>query len=140
VDASAAKMPAVVAANGVLLSRTAIAQLVAALDTLAELARVREQRLPEDLRRLRFDLANFGTRVGTRVDASELAESTLDARPWEETGLIDVSTAAKRLEIKEDSVRDLCRRGRLTAMRNQGRWLILASSVDSYIAARKTVS
>jgi hypothetical protein len=114
----------------VLVSHETVTELVKYLDLLAVLARQRGATLPAKLWDLHTELAEISTRVTTRV-ASQKVTAALELGQ-SELGLVDTATAAGRLNIAEDSVRDLCRRKRLTAMRIDGRWWISDESIRAY--------
>lgn len=119
---------AIVAAGGIHIAAEYAADLQEALDTLATLASEKGARLPRRIARLRAELGQVSTRDNTRAAARNVTRELEAAHA--ELGLIDVATAAKTLGLQEDSVRDLCRRNKLAAMRPDGRrWWISEASV-----------
>lgn len=109
--------------DGILLGRDTAVDLLEALDLLATLAKQRGARLPGRIAALRHDLAEIGSRADSRASVRKVTEELESAH--HELGLVDVATAAERLGITKDGVRDLCRREKLAAMRPGGRrWWI----------------
>ena len=120
---------AIVVAGGIHIAAEYVVDLQEALDTLATLATEKGARLPRRIARLRAEVGQIGTRANTRAAARKVTQELEAAHA--ELGLIDVAAAAKRLGLREDSVRDLCRRNKLAAMRPDGRrWWISEASVD----------
>lgn len=126
--------PDVQEVDGVVLSQRAMQLVISAFDELERVA-PGGRRLADPLRQLRAEMAAKCTRVGTRVDASAVAMQRDNGRVWG-SELMSVSEAATALGIEEDSVRDLCRRDRLPAMKLSGRWFVGAAAVGAMAAKR----
>lgn len=125
------------AVEGLVVSRTAAQLLVWALDELQRVAQPGRQ-MVEPLRLLRAQLAGECTRVSTRAYASPLASQSDTGRLWAPE-VMSVREAAAALDLKEDSVRDLCRRDRLISMKFGGRVMISGESVRGYAESRRGV-
>jgi hypothetical protein len=134
-DSAVGGQPAVSHVDGVLLSMETVSDLLNALDALQSLAGQRGARVPARIAKVRDALLDCTTRVRTRA-ASRRVTAALELGHTE-LGLIDTAAASSRLGIAEDSVRDLCRRNRLAAMRIEGRWWIAEDSVIAYSQERK---
>ena len=127
----------VVAADGVLLSRAAAREVVAALDHLGRLAAPRGMQLSERLRTIRRELATSSTRGITHADASAKDNAAQLDSHWYSSVAVDTAAAARALGITPGGVAWLCRNGRLTAARSGGRWLIDTASLRSYQLERE---
>lgn len=117
-------------AEGVLLSRQAAREVLAALDLLGRWALPRGQRLSPRLAAIRDALVRCA-RDGTRADVSDRDREGATPAHWDQR-VVDTATAAQRLGITPGGVAYLCRNGRLTATRTGGRWLIDTDSLRSY--------
>ena|SRR6478609_1851235 len=118
--------------GGIMLSVNEVHEIVQALDELANLAlRYTGQRLTPEAVALRDSLRDsLAAAMGGQLSR---CATTLDDLPetHSECGYLDVVIAAERLGLKPDSVRAKARRGRLPAVRVNGRWLIRADAVPT---------
>lgn len=121
--------------DGVLMSHENVSEMVKCLDLLGVLAKQRGATLPAGLVRLHAELVALSTRATTRVAGRNVTAVLEFAH--DEFGLVDTAQAAKILGIREDSVRDLCRRERLVRLRIDGRYWIAEESIRAYQAGRK---
>lgn len=121
--------------RSVTITEAAAKELVAAVDTLDQLARPQGKRVSESLAAIRRELLNCTTDVPTRVHGSTDDVAALMVSELGPMGL-DTATAAGLLGITPGGVRWLCRRGHLDAVRHRGRWLVDRPSLDRYRAER----
>ncbi|WP_064255534.1 helix-turn-helix domain-containing protein [Rhodococcus sp. HS-D2] len=112
-------------------------ELLDALARLEQLAHDRGFTLAPHIHRIRADLAAALAVVTTDDRASTSVPDLLgDLLFRHDAGLVDTATAAQRLGITPGGVRDLCRRGRLPAVRRHGRYWITTDDLDALAAAR----
>jgi hypothetical protein len=124
------------AIRGVLLSPSDVAEIVAAIDYLTRIAWQHRQRVPARIVALRRELAESATYAATYADLRVDAPAALKGTHFG-PGVVDTATAAHDLDITEAGVRDLCRRGRLIAMKAEGSWHIARASIDDYRARNR---
>ncbi|WP_254704614.1 helix-turn-helix domain-containing protein [Rhodococcus pyridinivorans] len=111
--------------------------LVDAIGRLEQLAHDRGFVLAPHMHRIRADLATALSAVTTDGRASTSVPDLLgDLLFRRDTGLVDTAAAAQRLGITPGGVRDLCRRGRLPAVRRHGRYWITTDDLETLAAAR----
>ena len=123
-------------AGVVTLSDYAARVVVAAMDALfAKVAGEGAQPYPQviAIRNLIFERV---TRAETHVDASAEVSGVGELLALGADAVVGTAAAARTLEISEDGVRDLCRRGRLDASRLGSRWLVSVESLEEYRVAR----
>lgn len=121
--------------DGHLVIDPATAELLArALDVLGTGQQGR--RLTPELERVRAGLRGSG--VVTGVDARTPVPQWITANPVIhcEDELLDSADAARVLGITGNGVRDLRRRGRLSATKASGRWLFRRRDLDEFAASR----
>ncbi|MFF0816144.1 hypothetical protein ACFYVR_13475 [Rhodococcus sp. NPDC003318] len=123
----------VAAVAGVVLSRAAAAEVVAALDVLNQLAGRSGSQLAPRIAQIRRDLA---THANIRADASTEVHAPGDLLGVKQDAVVDTVTAAGTLGITADGVRYLCRTGRLQATWRHRRWWIPTTALDDYRACR----
>ncbi len=110
-------------------------QLVSAVDNLATLAKQRGYSLSPGVRAIRNTLADILT--GVDVSAPVAEDRSAVELAAQGTAWVTTTEAAHRLSITPNGVRDLCRRGRLYAVKLKSGYAVAADSIDDYLNERK---
>jgi hypothetical protein len=121
--------------NGVLISYAEAVDVVGVIDELA--IRCAPKVLLRRVVAIRQGLIECCTRANTYGDTSAEVIARQDVLALDPSAVIDVKTAAERLDMTPDGARWLCTHGRLTARKIHNRWWIDSKSVDQYQIERK---
>jgi hypothetical protein len=91
---------------------------------------------PADLYALRNELAEAIAAGGASCNRDETVDAENGVLALQHENVLDVRSAAEILSCPADSVRAMCRGGRLAARRVNGRWFPFADAVHE-LRARK---
>lgn len=126
-------MSEVATADGVIVTRRVVTDIVSALGMLEMLAGRQGSILSPRIMQIRRDLISHSVTDDTArtevVDALDLLLSQPDS-------MFDVRTAAQQLGLTSAGVRYLIRANRIAATFSAGRWFIPAEEVEAHQAAR----
>ncbi|WP_343709728.1 helix-turn-helix domain-containing protein [Mycobacterium sp.] len=129
-DVSVALAAAVQRVEGIVVNADVARLLVHWLGQLADVAVQRNGCAPAGLVEVQRALAEAAVTAGDSRERESEAVPASEVLALMDEPVVSVDQAAEMLHLKPDSVRYLCRQGRLPAKRVAGRWFLSLTAVE----------